>query len=125
MKKIILGFACVLLTLATSAVAQETPTATPTAVPAKTLTCTNSKGSIAISLCGVRGCTAAVSVNGGAATNYSVKRSKGSDGALTYKPTTGTKRKCTIVISPLKQGSRRVLNASCASGLKGASCLIN
>ena len=116
--------ATILLTLTTYASAQETPTATPTAVPAKTLTCTNSKGSIAISLCGIRGCTATVKLGSAAPISYATTRTKNTDGSLTYKPAVGAKRKCTIVIGPLKYGSRKVLNANCASSLKGSSCTI-
>ena len=120
MKKILVLVAVALL--GASVVVADDAVPTPTSVPLKTLTCSNSKAKIEFGICGYIGCPATITVSG-KATTYKFKRTK-SNGALNYTTAAGKKPKCTVVISPLHNGVRQVNTASCAKTLVGAPCSI-
>jgi hypothetical protein len=126
MKKSVLNLAIAVLMAATfssTAFAQEaTPTATP--APGRNLTCSNSTGSIVIGICGVKGCSAKVTLGSTPAKTYLTKRTKNADGSLRYATISGAASKCTIDIGALKFGSRLVTQASCAKTLKNSKCNI-
>lgn len=86
------------------------------------LTCEKSRGnSVVFGICGVSGCSAAVTVNG-KVTTYSVNRKKNTDGSLDYTPTSGAKKKCSISVSALRSGIRSLTKVSCGNSLKGTHC---
>jgi hypothetical protein len=69
-------------------------------------------------------CSATTNIDG-VATKYGVVRKRGSDGSLTFTPRVAARPRCTIVISPLRYGTRRLLSISCAKSLKNAVCSIS
>lgn len=87
----------------------------------KVLQCSNSIGNVALQICGVKGCPAVVTYNG-TTTTYNMKRVRNQDRSLTYSPRAGSKAKCTIVVSALRFGIRRLNSITCAKKLKGAVC---
>ena len=87
------------------------------------LVCTKSDDMVTFSLCGVRGCTATVELNGGIPTDYPVTRTKGTDGSLLYRATSAAQARCRFKISPLHSGTRTMINAPrCAPSLASATC---
>ena len=126
MKKILITFGCLCIAV-TSAFTQdssESPTQTPTpnAITGhRLLVCAKNANNITFDICGVRGCPA-VMVNKGQTTKYQFGRSKNSDGSLKYATRANSKPKCTVAISTLRQGVRRINSISCSSTLVGASC---
>ena len=87
----------------------------------RTLTCSNTAGSFAVTTCGgSSGCTATIKL-GSVSKKYSVVRSRTSEGSFQYTPKAGASNKCTIV---LRSGSHYVKKASCATQLKGAQCSV-
>ena len=103
-----------------AALAQDTPPPSD-----KLLVCKGLSATLSIPSCGgvKPGCKMSIT-SGGKTTQYAVVRKKGTDGALTYQPQAGARPRCTVVISPLQSGYRRLQNVSCSKGLKGTSCQI-
>lgn len=87
----------------------------------KLLTCTNNSGEVVFNICGVRGCPAVVKY-GSKVTNYNFKRIKNADRSLVYTSRLGSTPSCTIVISPLRNGVRRITSITCGKKLKGSTC---
>ena len=126
MKKI--TFLSAVLLLGASSVFAQTavPSATSTPAAGKTLTCKNNAGTLTVGICGIKGCDVKVTLkDSSTSSTYVTKRTKASDGALTYKTGKSVTPKCTIVIGPLSKGTRLVNNATCAKTLKGAKCNIS
>ena len=85
------------------------------------LQCTNHSGNVIFRICGVRGCPATVTY-GSTVTQYNMKRVRNPDLSLTYSPRAGSTAKCTIIISPLRYGVRRISSTTCAAKLRKAVC---
>lgn len=101
-----------------AAVAQEVTS------PTRTLNCTNKTGKISIGICGVKGCSSTVTTKNGVV-SYLFKRTKTSDGGLSYATRPGLKPRCSVTVGPLRSGVRPVTSASCARSLVGAACKID
>lgn len=102
----------------------ETPTPSSTPVTGRLMTCRNTAGKLVLTHCGIVGCYAIVTLGTNPSTTYRVSRVKNADGSLSYTPRAGSKPRCSVLISALRYGTRRVTSASCAAVLKNSACNI-